>query len=176
MLNKDISRDSKGMKTSKNRKKHQKRKDRQKCAPEMHKKESNVFSSLCHNAKDDLELQSSLRETLKLQDVADVIFSPTVEFEDVDIDGEIDPALKEEIDSTDSPSGCQYQMLMQLRGDGIVCWNKILPVWPDYNEITYTRIQYQGEVLDKAKRLKALEPMLYFHYIIRSNLARGAYV
>ena len=60
--------------------------------------ESNVFSSLCHNAKDDLELQSSLKETLKLQDAADVIFSPTVEFEDVDIDGEIDPALKEEID------------------------------------------------------------------------------
>lgn len=60
--------------------------------------ESNVFSSLCHNAKDDHELQSSLREKLKLQDAADVIFSPTVEFEDVDIDGEIDPALKEEID------------------------------------------------------------------------------
>ncbi|XP_061968820.1 SKP1-like protein 21 isoform X1 [Populus nigra] len=90
--------DSKGMKTSKNRKKQQKRKDRQKCAPEMHKKESNAFSSLCHNAKDDHELQSSLREKLKLQDAADVIFSPTVEFEDVDIDGEIDPALKEEID------------------------------------------------------------------------------
>uniref|UniRef100_A0A3N7EJ53 SKP1 component dimerisation domain-containing protein n=2 Tax=Populus trichocarpa TaxID=3694 RepID=A0A3N7EJ53_POPTR len=90
--------DSKGMKTSKNRKKQQKRKDRQKCAPEMHKKESNVFSSLCHNSKDDHELQSSLREKLNLQDAADVIFSPTVEFEDVDIDGEIDPALKEEID------------------------------------------------------------------------------
>jgi S-phase kinase-associated protein 1 len=60
--------------------------------------ESNVFSSLCHNSKDDQELQSSLREKLNLQDAADVIFSPTVEFEDVDIDGEIDPALKEEID------------------------------------------------------------------------------
>jgi S-phase kinase-associated protein 1 len=60
--------------------------------------ESNVFSSLCHNAKDDHELQSSLGETLKLQDAADEIFSPTVDFEDVDNDGEIDPALKEEID------------------------------------------------------------------------------
>lgn len=115
------------MKTSKNRKKNQKRKDQQKCAPEMYKKvgpfmfpslifkwnegqqylsfcfvtfwqESNAFSSLCHNAKFGHELQSSLSETLKLQDVADVIFAPTAGLEDVDIDDEIDPALKEEID------------------------------------------------------------------------------
>ncbi|KAF9687832.1 hypothetical protein SADUNF_Sadunf02G0134100 [Salix dunnii] len=89
-----INGDSKGMKTSKNRKKHQKRKDQQKCAP-MYKKDSNAFSSLCHNAKVGHELQSSLSETLKLQDVTDMIFAPTVGFEDVD---EIDPALKEEID------------------------------------------------------------------------------
>uniref|UniRef100_A0A6N2LBD7 SKP1 component dimerisation domain-containing protein n=1 Tax=Salix viminalis TaxID=40686 RepID=A0A6N2LBD7_SALVM len=87
-----------GMKTSKNRKKNQKRKDQHKCAPEMYKKESNAFSSLCHNAKFGHELQSSLSETLKLQDVADVIFAPTAGFEDVDIDDEIDLALKEEID------------------------------------------------------------------------------
>ena len=46
----------------------------------------------------DHELQSSLSEKLKLQDVAGEIFAPTVEFDDVDIDDEIDPALKEEID------------------------------------------------------------------------------
>ncbi|KAJ6972336.1 hypothetical protein NC653_032804 [Populus alba x Populus x berolinensis] len=95
--------DSKGIKTSKNKKKHKKRKDLQKCAPsneafEMHKKESNAASSLCHNAEVDHELQSSLSEKLKLQDAAGEIFAPTVEFDDVDIDDEIDPALKEEID------------------------------------------------------------------------------
>jgi len=46
----------------------------------------------------DHELQSSLSEKLKLQDAAGEIFAPTVEFDDVDIDDEIDPALKEEID------------------------------------------------------------------------------
>uniref|UniRef100_A0A6M2EHP7 SKP1 component dimerisation domain-containing protein n=1 Tax=Populus davidiana TaxID=266767 RepID=A0A6M2EHP7_9ROSI len=95
--------DSKGIKTSKNKKKHKKRKDLQKCAPsneafEMYKKESNAASSLCHNAEVDHELQSSLSEKLKLQDAAGEIFAPTVEFDDVDIDDEIDPALKEEID------------------------------------------------------------------------------
>ncbi|XP_024440483.1 SKP1-like protein 21 isoform X1 [Populus trichocarpa] len=95
--------DSKGIKTSKNKKKHRKRKDLQKCAPsneaiETPKKESNAASSLCHNAEVDHELQSSLSEKLKLQDAAGEIFAPTVEFDDVDIDDEIDPALKEEID------------------------------------------------------------------------------
>ncbi|KAJ6872842.1 hypothetical protein NC651_031845 [Populus alba x Populus x berolinensis] len=95
--------DSKGIKTSKNKKKHKKRKDLQKCAPsneafEMYKKESSAASSLCHNAEVDHELQSSLSEKLKLQDAAGEIFAPTVEFDDVDIDDEIDPALKEEID------------------------------------------------------------------------------
>ncbi|KAG6748112.1 hypothetical protein POTOM_048013 [Populus tomentosa] len=99
----EIFSDSKGIKTSKNKKKHKKRKDLQKCAPsneaiETHKKESNAASSLCHNAEVDHELQSSLGEKLKLQDVAGEIFAPTVEFDDVDIDDEIDPALKEEID------------------------------------------------------------------------------
>uniref|UniRef100_A0A6N2MH23 SKP1 component dimerisation domain-containing protein n=1 Tax=Salix viminalis TaxID=40686 RepID=A0A6N2MH23_SALVM len=95
--------DSKGIKTSKNKKKHRKRKDLQKCAPsneaiETHKKESNTVSSLCHNVGVDQKLKSSLGETLKLQDAADEVFAPTVEFDDVDIDDEIDPALKEEID------------------------------------------------------------------------------
>ncbi|CAK7348875.1 unnamed protein product [Dovyalis caffra] len=94
--------DSKGIRTSKNKKKHRKRKDQQKCATsneaiEMHKKESNAVSSLCHNAEVDHELQSSLSETLRLQDAAE-IFAPTVEFDEVDNDDEIDPALKEEID------------------------------------------------------------------------------
>ncbi|KAJ6328650.1 hypothetical protein OIU77_010355 [Salix suchowensis] len=95
--------DSKGIKTSKNKKKHRKRKDLQKCAPsneaiETHKKESNTVSSLCHNVGVDQKLKSSLGETLKLQDAADEVFAPTVEFDDVDNDDEIDPALKEEID------------------------------------------------------------------------------
>ncbi|KAG5231364.1 SKP1 protein [Salix suchowensis] len=95
--------DSKGIKTSKNKKKHRKRKDLQKCAPsneaiETHKKESNTVSSLCHNVRVDQKLKSSLGETLKLQDAADEVFAPTVEFDDVDNDDEIDPALKEEID------------------------------------------------------------------------------
>ena len=46
----------------------------------------------------DQKLKSSLSETLELQDAADEVFAPTEEFDDVDIDDEIDPALKEEID------------------------------------------------------------------------------
>lgn len=35
----------------------------------------------------------------------------------------------------------KLHQIVHLRGDRIICWNKILPEWPNYNEITYTRIQ-----------------------------------
>ncbi|XP_015584194.1 SKP1-like protein 21 isoform X3 [Ricinus communis] len=94
---------SKGLKTPKNKKKQQRRKDQQKStslneAIETHKKETNGLNSSCHTAEVDNELQSITSETSKSQGVEDEIFAPKVEFDDVDIDDEIDPALKEKID------------------------------------------------------------------------------
>ncbi|CAI0470341.1 unnamed protein product [Linum tenue] len=77
--------DSKGVATSKNKKKNRRRKDPQK-------------STSIDHARGDNESHSTLSETSKLQDVEDDIFYHKVELDDVDIDDEIDPALKEEID------------------------------------------------------------------------------
>ncbi|CAI0470342.1 unnamed protein product [Linum tenue] len=52
----------------------------------------------CLGTGGDNESHSTLSETSKLQDVEDDIFYHKVELDDVDIDDEIDPALKEEID------------------------------------------------------------------------------
>ncbi|CAI0472200.1 unnamed protein product [Linum tenue] len=93
--------DSKGVATSKNKKKNRRRKDPQKStsidhATESPKKGSNGLG--CLGTGGDNESHSTLSETSKLQDVEDDIFYHKVELDDVDIDDEIDPALKEEID------------------------------------------------------------------------------
>ncbi|CAL1379615.1 unnamed protein product [Linum trigynum] len=95
--------DSKGVRTSKNKKKNRRRRDPQKRASidqvaESHKKDSNGLGCLGHTTGGDNESHSTLSETSKLQDIEDDIFDQKVEFDDVDIDDEIDPALKEEID------------------------------------------------------------------------------
>ncbi|CAN1237210.1 SKP1-like protein 21 [Linum grandiflorum] len=77
--------DSKGVKTSKNRKKNRRRKDQQKC------------TSVDQTAPDN-ESHSTMSETSKLQDIEDDIFYRKLELDDVDMDDEIDPALKEKID------------------------------------------------------------------------------
>lgn len=107
--------DSKGVKASKNKKKNRRRKDQQKNASSncsavsndassssntigTHKKESNGFDSLCHTAKICDHVLPNIGEMLKLQDVEDDSFAPEDEFDDADIDDEIDPAMKERID------------------------------------------------------------------------------
>ncbi|CAN1237208.1 SKP1-like protein 21 [Linum grandiflorum] len=77
--------DSKGVKTSKNRKKNRRRKDQQKCTSG-------------HSTAPDNESHSTMSETSKLQDIEDDIFYRKLELDDVDMDDEIDPALKEKID------------------------------------------------------------------------------
>uniref|UniRef100_A0A5B6ZP34 Putative SKP1-like protein 21 isoform 2 n=1 Tax=Davidia involucrata TaxID=16924 RepID=A0A5B6ZP34_DAVIN len=103
-----INGDSKGVGTSKNKKKNRRRKDQENnasssCAAssnnfEIHKLESNGLDSLCHNAKSCDNVPPNIGETLKLQDVEDDSFALEDEFDDGDIDDEIDPALKEKID------------------------------------------------------------------------------
>ncbi|CAN0884201.1 SKP1-like protein 21 [Linum grandiflorum] len=90
--------DSKGVKTCKNKKKSRRRKDQQKSthidqAAELHQKVHPCYSG--HTDVDDNETQS---ETSRLQDAEDEVVARKVELDDVDIDDEIDPALKEKID------------------------------------------------------------------------------
>lgn len=94
--------DSEGVKTAKNKKKNRRRKDQQKSLSvdesiESHKKDSNGLNFACHSAEVD-KLRPHLGETSKLLDVEDDDFAHKVEFDDGDIDDEIDPALKEKID------------------------------------------------------------------------------
>ncbi|KAE7999489.1 hypothetical protein FH972_003912 [Carpinus fangiana] len=94
--------DSKGVKTSKGKKKNRRRKDPQKNASadesvESHEKDSNGLNFVCHRTELD-KLRPHPGETSKLPDVEDDAFAHKVLFDDGDIDDEIDPALKEEID------------------------------------------------------------------------------
>ncbi|XP_059634187.1 SKP1-like protein 21 isoform X2 [Cornus florida] len=106
--------DSKGVRTSKNKKKNRRRKDQQgdtcsNCvaslsdisssnnAIEIHK-ELNGPDSVYHNVHIHNLILPTIDERLKLQDMEDDNFAPEDEFDDGDIDDEIDPAMKEEID------------------------------------------------------------------------------
>ncbi|BBN70292.1 SKP1-like 21 [Prunus dulcis] len=93
--------DSKGIKTSKNKKKNRRRKDQQKntClyeANEIHEESSNLKFACPSDEVNKFRASPSL--TLKLQDLNDDSLEDMVEFDDGDIDDEIDPALKEKID------------------------------------------------------------------------------
>ncbi|KAB1214358.1 SKP1-like protein 21 [Morella rubra] len=95
--------DAKGIKAPKSKKKNRRRKDHQKNASadesiESPEKGSNDLDFLCLGAEVDDKLQPHSGETSKLLNMEDETFSPKVEFEDGDIDDEIDPALKEKID------------------------------------------------------------------------------
>ncbi|KAG2725274.1 hypothetical protein I3760_01G058100 [Carya illinoinensis] len=95
-------RDSKGDKTSKGKKKNRRRKDQQKNASveefiETHEKDSDGLNFECHGAEVD-KLQPNPGGTSKLPGAEDDTFPHKVEFDDGDIDDEIDPALKEKID------------------------------------------------------------------------------
>ncbi|XP_022757374.1 SKP1-like protein 21 isoform X4 [Durio zibethinus] len=97
------SRDSKGIKTSKSKKKNRRRKDQQKStsgseATKNHNKEPNGLNSVCRSAEVGQKIQPSFGATSNLQDAEDDIFANKNEFDDADIDDEIDPALKEKLD------------------------------------------------------------------------------
>ncbi|KAK2650285.1 hypothetical protein Ddye_017774 [Dipteronia dyeriana] len=82
--------DSKGIKPSKNKKKNRRKKDQQKNTSPSEVIEINEQSN-------GLKV-SDLGETSEKQDVTDEMFASKPEFDDGDVDDEIDPALKEKID------------------------------------------------------------------------------
>ncbi|OMO71776.1 SKP1 component [Corchorus olitorius] len=94
--------DSKGVKTTKNKKKSRRRKEHLKDSSDNidvnHNKELDDATAGCSQGNIDHVLVPSPSKTAELQDSAAVIFSPKVEFDDADMDDDIDPAMKEEID------------------------------------------------------------------------------
>ncbi|KAK9293076.1 hypothetical protein L1049_021060 [Liquidambar formosana] len=95
--------DPKGVKASKNKKKNRRRKDQQKDSSSNnvngnHEKELDGIRSGCHNGAVDDNSVPSPSKSSKLQDSAAVSFSPKLEFDDGDIDDDLDPAMKEELD------------------------------------------------------------------------------
>jgi hypothetical protein len=57
--------------------------------------------STCHEDEVNNVVLASPSTSSKLQDSAVVTFSPKLEFEDGDIDDDLDPAMKEELDRLD---------------------------------------------------------------------------
>lgn len=57
--------------------------------------------SACHDDEVNNVVLASPSTSSKLQDSAAVTFSPKLEFEDGDIDDDLDPAMKEELDRLD---------------------------------------------------------------------------
>ncbi|GLT79708.1 hypothetical protein SLA2020_511860 [Shorea laevis] len=94
--------DSKGIKASKSKKKNRRRKELQKNSSSnedsKNNKESNGLSSGSCDAESGKKLWLNIGDTSNLQDVEDDIFTNKNDFDDGEIDDEIDPALKEEID------------------------------------------------------------------------------
>nr|CAN61206.1 hypothetical protein VITISV_015445 [Vitis vinifera] len=98
--------DSKGVRASKNKKKNRRRKDQMKDSSSNnvngdHKKELDGVHTSCHNAEADEILVSTPSKTSKLQELPASTFSPKLEFDDGDIDDELDPAMKEQLDRLD---------------------------------------------------------------------------
>ncbi|XP_011092526.1 SKP1-like protein 21 [Sesamum indicum] len=101
--------DSKGSRTSKNKKKNRKRKDHHKTTPsnstssssnavDMNKKESNELDSVCSKPSLHGKLLTDVCHETKLLDTEDAGLAAEDEFDDCDLDDDIDPALKEKID------------------------------------------------------------------------------
>lgn len=93
--------DSKGVRATKNRKKNRRRKDQTRDTSSSNEngnnnKELNGLHSVHQNCNHDDGSNPS--NTLKLQDSASVTFSSKLDFDDGDIDDELDPAMKEELD------------------------------------------------------------------------------
>ncbi|KAG8391842.1 hypothetical protein BUALT_Bualt01G0229000 [Buddleja alternifolia] len=100
--------DSKGSRTSKNKKKNRKRKDHDKTAPlnciSTSSSNSSSNNAVNMNKKESNEpavygkLPPDLRNATKMLDIENDRFDPEDEFDDCDLDDDIDPALKEKID------------------------------------------------------------------------------
>ncbi|KAL0379509.1 UNVERIFIED_CONTAM: SKP1-like protein 21 [Sesamum angustifolium] len=101
--------DSKGSRTNKNKKKNRKRKDHHKTTPSnstsssnnavhMNKKESNELDSVCSNSSLHGKLLTNVCHETKLLEIEDDGLAAEDEFDDCDLDDDIDPALKEKID------------------------------------------------------------------------------
>ncbi|KAG2709848.1 hypothetical protein I3843_05G235800 [Carya illinoinensis] len=82
--------DTKVARTNRSKKKNRRRKDQSKVLHDL--------SSACHVGEVSNGLLASSSTCSKLQDSAVTSFSPNVEFDDGDIDDDIDPAMKEELD------------------------------------------------------------------------------
>ncbi|KAL5132817.1 SKP1-like protein 21 [Glycine soja] len=90
--------DPKGVKTSKNKKKNRRKKEQQKSSSLKEESELNKKEVNGHDIRHQSSEAERISETLYLPYADDDTFSPKVEFDDGDIDDEIDPALKEKID------------------------------------------------------------------------------
>nr|GMC94472.1 SKP1-like protein 21 isoform X1 [Ipomoea batatas] len=95
--------DTKGVRANKNKKKNRRKKDQAKNSsssePGSNSKEHNCLpSSQPSGVTDDVPSPS---RTSKQQGSASAILSPKLDFDDGDIDDELDPAMKEELDRCD---------------------------------------------------------------------------
>ncbi|KAI4355084.1 hypothetical protein L6164_003891 [Bauhinia variegata] len=88
--------DRKGIKTSKNKKKNRRKKEQKN--PSLKETSEINKESDGHNIRYHRAEAAGIGETSNLRDTDDDTFSDKVEFDDCDIDDEIDPALKEKID------------------------------------------------------------------------------
>ncbi|KAK3220679.1 hypothetical protein Dsin_014649 [Dipteronia sinensis] len=94
--------DSKGAKTNKNKKKNRRRKDQPKDSSSNdlngNHKELDPLPSAYHNGECNGIMVPTPNRTSKLQDSTAASFSPKLEFDDGDIDDDLDPAMKEQLD------------------------------------------------------------------------------
>ncbi|KAH7557661.1 hypothetical protein JRO89_XS11G0198100 [Xanthoceras sorbifolium] len=94
--------DTKGAKTNKNKKKNRRRKDQPKDSSSHdlngNHKELDSLPSACHNGERNGITVPTPNRTSKLQDSTAASFSAKLEFDDGDIDDDLDPAMKEELD------------------------------------------------------------------------------
>eukprot|EP00258_Populus_trichocarpa_P010480 XP_002318211.1 SKP1-like protein 21 isoform X2 [Populus trichocarpa] len=95
--------DSKGGRNSKNKKKNRRRKEQAKDSSsnnpnENQKKESDTLPSVSLNDEVNDILAASPSKTSNFQGCSAVTFSPKLDFDDADIDDDLDPAMKEELD------------------------------------------------------------------------------
>ncbi|KAM1183742.1 hypothetical protein ACFX13_002041 [Malus domestica] len=94
------NRQAKGIKTNKNKKKNRRRKDHPKDSSTNvngHNKDLDTLSSASHDG-DTINVELLSPSSSKLQDSTSVTFSPKLDFDDGDLDDDLDPAMKEELD------------------------------------------------------------------------------
>ncbi|CAL0333272.1 unnamed protein product [Lupinus luteus] len=95
--------DMKGTRVNKNKKKNRRRKDHAKDpslqnSNENDSKELSPLPSACHHDNFDSSFVASPSKNSRTQDLPAVNFSPKLEFIDGDLDDDLDPAMKEELD------------------------------------------------------------------------------